>query len=322
LQVDDSNVILIKNDSKIAEYKFNQTIYSITATNSTLFISGYNRNAIVSAVSFDNFTHPLFISNISHGTTGRDPSIISYDNYVYAACQEWGFPIFDFSDHAHPQQAGYVPLSTWHSQHIYRIYHYGIFLGDFNSGIFDLRNSPKSPQLLWEFRGDFGGNSGDIIGIPAISSQHFVLNFEYYVVGEGGKKMFYIIPRENATHIDQSFNLTYSSENSYKHTALLHDNILLVSDNKNTLSLFEIKEKELNFLSNINLGSNGTIIQLYPLWESNELVIADGTNGLLKLSLSVTRSSSTTSNASGFSFSILILLPIVLRKFYKLKSLQ
>lgn len=80
--------------------------------------------------------------------------------------------------------------------------------------------------------------------------------------------------------------------------------------------MFEIKKNELDFLLNINLGSNGSIKQLYPLRDSNELVIADGANGLLKLSLLVTRHPSTTSKASGFSFSILILLPIVLRKFH------
>ncbi|MHA1973431.1 MAG: hypothetical protein ACTSW1_10585 [Candidatus Hodarchaeales archaeon] len=315
LQVNESNVILINNGSKIAEYKFNQTIYSITAANSTLFIPGYFGNATVSAVSFNNLTHPLLVSTIGHWTTGGSPSIISYNNYVYAACQEWGFPIFDFSVLTHPKQAGYVPLSTWHSRYIYRIYHYGIFYGDYRSGIFDLSDSPKSPRLLWEFRGNPGINSGYIIGIPSISSQYFVLNFDYYVVGEGGQKMFYIIPRENSTHIGQSFNLTYSPESNYKHTALLHDNILLVSDNDNTLSLFEIKNKELDFLLNIYLGQNGSIKQLYPLWDSNELLIANGDKGLLKLSLSVTRYPSTTSNVSGFSFSILILLPIVLRKF-------
>lgn len=209
LQIDDSNVILINNYSKIAEYKFHQTIYSITAVNSTLFIPGYTGNATVAAVSFDNLTYPLIISNISHWTTGGSPSIISYNNYVYAACQEWGFPIFNFSDLAHPRQAGYVPLSTWHSRYIYRIYHYGVFYGDQRSGIFDLSDSPKSPHLLWEFKGNSGRNSGYIIGKPAISSQYFVLNFEYFVVGEGGEKMFYIIPRENATHIGQSFNITY-----------------------------------------------------------------------------------------------------------------
>lgn len=322
LQINDSNIILVQNDSKKVEYQFHQTIRSINAVNSTLFIPGYTGNATVFAVSFKNITNPQIISNISHWTTGGTPAIISYNHYVYAACQEWGFPIFNFSNLTHPKRVGYVPLPTWHSRNVYRVYNYGIFYGDQRSGIFDLSFSPQSPRLLWEFIGNPGRNSASIIGIPAISSQFFVLNFKYSVVGEGGKNMFYIIPREDATHIDQPFNITYSSEKNYKHTALLTDNILLVSDINNTLSVFEIKENELVFLLNIDLSPNGSVEQLYPFRDSNELFIADGANGLLKLSLFITQKTPKTTKVSGFSFSIILLLPIVLKKVHKLNSLH
>ncbi len=317
LQKNDSTIILVQNGSKIAEYTFFQTVYGIAAVNDTLFISGYTGEATVFAVSFSNFSNPLIISNISHWTTGGSPSIISYNQYVYAACQEWGFPIFDFSNHTHPTKAGSVSVPTWHSRRIYRVYNYGVFYGDHCSRIFDLRSSPTSPRLLWDFKGDPGRNSGHILGIPAVSSQFFVLNFRYFVVGEESKKMFNIIPRENATHIAQPFNITYSAENTYEHTALLHENILLVSDANNTLNVFEINEKKINFLLEIDLGVNGSIEQLYSVEDSNELLIADSANGLLKVSLEVTRTPPKTNLIPGFLFSTILLISIPLLKFHR-----
>lgn len=100
--------------------------------------------------------------------------------------------------------------------------------------------------------------------------------------------MFYIIPRVNSTMCGQPYNVYYPIEQQYNHFTLLEENILAVGDENNTLIFFEITEKQqLEYITAICLGSNGTIRDLCPLTNTKEIYIVDGANCLLKLAIQV-----------------------------------
>lgn len=282
LQSTFNEVIFFENNQNRSIYHSNYSFYSLAASDRTLFLPFSCWDAEVHAVSFDNYSNPHIISKISHESTGGVGSIISYNHYVYVACFEWGFPIFDFQIPSEPQKVGEVSLPTWHSEYIYQASHYGLFIGDHNTGIFDLKTISSQPRKLWEL------NEGiSVLGKFGVSSENFVVNRRIGV----GKNMFIIIPRENSTVCAKPFNITFSHLNNliFTHCAIFQDNVLVVSDNNNTLTLFEITEsKELTNLGELYLGEGGSINDLYQINETNQFYIADGANGLLKLTLSVT----------------------------------
>lgn len=266
-----------------SSYQFNCSIKGLAAEKLTAFVA---RNEIEAAdtyaVSFTNLTNPWIVSRISHYTTGSVEYIISYNHYVYAACWEWGFPIFDFSNMTHPSKVGSLSLDTWHSIHTYCFGDYGIFSGDYNTGIYNLSANPIDPPPLWKRT---KGYYSILLGRPAISYRYFVFNFK-----AKGQSQFWIISRENRSVYAPHISVTYSEDESYLDCCLINDNILVVSGGNNSLSFFEIgsnNDSILEHISTLYLGGTGSIEELYPIASTNSFYIAYGSNGLLKLTVNI-----------------------------------
>jgi hypothetical protein len=125
--------------------------------------------------------------------------------------------------------------------------------------------------------------------------------------------MFHIIPWLNSTTLGQPFAVNYSTTKNYKDCALIGENILVVGGTNNTLSLFAITQTmELKSLSKISLGTKGSIEDLVQIEGTNEFLIADGINGLLKASFSITRDTNTNSTSfPGFTPITILVVTII-----------
>lgn len=299
-----TQIVAFENDILQASYWPAYQLRSetgIASWNRTLFISRYiDPYAAVEAVSFAKYSTPQNVSIASHYTTGGIPSISAYHSYIYMACQEWGFQIFDFSNISHPVNVGAVPLSTWHSRRLYVVSHFGLFIGDHQTGIFDLTTG-RSPKKLWVTP------KWQLYAHILSSSGRFAVSEKYFVINEDGTLV--VFPFIDSSSIESPINISVSTLQGSSHCTLLDDDqVLLIACQNNTITVLDVcgwdpfSESSLHFspLVEIYLGPIGAIKDLI-LTDRNDLYIADGANGLLKLDLNITRetlSSTTTLTTS------------------------
>ncbi|MFX1512336.1 MAG: hypothetical protein ACFFCQ_07105 [Promethearchaeota archaeon] len=294
LLMEDKKIHCFENEVHKSVFHLNYSIYSFVALNQTLIIPSLEpAYARFTAVNFENYSKPHVISSIKEETTGDITSMSVYGQYMYSANWEWGFPIFDYSNVSHPKLISSVPLSNWHCEQLYIISHYGFFSGDFQTGLYELNNTPTQPVQLKTIR--YGGSQYDyehhlwFAGRPAVSSKYFVIN---HCSNSRLFNVFHIILRKNVSSI--MHNVTYAKEFAYGDCALIEENILLVGRATNEIYLFEITSSgSMEFIRKISLGNKGSIKEIYPIEGLNEFYIADGEKGLLKLSLFVTRGKDT-----------------------------
>jgi hypothetical protein len=154
LQNGDNEIIFFEHNQNKTIFRSNSRIYGFTAINHTLIIPNHTilYDSILYAVCFENYSHPSIISNISHSTTGSITPISSYNHFVFTANYEHGFPIFNYSNRSHPKHVGQMSSYNWHSQQTFCVSQYGFFSGDFQTAIYDLRNSnPIKAKRLKKF---------------------------------------------------------------------------------------------------------------------------------------------------------------------------
>lgn len=145
-------IILFENENYRTTYFPNAPIgvVDIAAWNQILYFDVHNgTDYVIRALSVLNSSDLFLLSEVTTQYVFSAGDIGAYQSHVYWTCQEFGFPIFDFSNVTSPQEVGKVPLETWHSWSVHIVSHYGLFGGDMRTGLFDLNSSPSNPELLW-----------------------------------------------------------------------------------------------------------------------------------------------------------------------------
>lgn len=291
LRTGDKEIIIFENEQNRTAFHANKPIRAFTAISQHLIIST-GSPPVLTIVSVENSSAPTFISSIEIFSERGDYFMGSYDKYVYTTHGEAGFTIYDLSNMSFPHIAGGVTLSHWNIIDMYIVSRYAFFNGNKSIVIFELDSShPVSASLLWDsVNSDPYQISGRyFLGKPGVSSDNFVFNFRIDSKDSNNNYLFQIIPRTSTQSLGTPYIITYPAGLGYTDCALIDDNILVVAGRNNTVNILKLASgRELHLLSEIFLGSTGSIEELYPINGTNDFYIADGANGLLKLSLTIT----------------------------------
>ncbi|MFX1282380.1 MAG: hypothetical protein ACFFB5_01950 [Promethearchaeota archaeon] len=323
LVTEDNEIILVEQNQNKSVFQSNETIAAFVVINHTLIFTTFEHSHYLFFVSFNNDSDPQTVSKITTKTTGLISFLDTFDEFVFTANYEWGFLIYDFTNVTHPQLRGYITLDNWHCQQVFIVSQYGFFSGDHKTGIYNLSGNPlvsQDPHLLWSI--DYKNSNFEYFlrfaGRPAVSNEYFVINHRSSF---RELNMFHIIPLMSTTSKYKRYSVNYDAEKGYRDCGLIDEDVLVVSGVNNTVSVFRITENhDLDFLTDIYLGDGGSIEYLLQIEGTNDFLVADGANGLLKLSLDIIISSSVPTRSPSFSLLnvfLIILVLIFVRRFQK-----
>lgn len=285
-----NELILLKNQTEVHTYQSMTAIRGVAALKESLF---FISNESFWILRYENFTTPVEVLDWEMPCARN---LGAYKHYVYHPCYEWGgFLIYDFSNITNPKRTGNLIIS-WHAYEVNVVGDYGFFEGDTASGIYYLKENPEDPKELWKYDKPRSGAPPPLSsphlrfqGRPAVSNQYFAFIAESF-----SQKFFGIIPRINTTICGEFTRINITEKNDYFGCILIQENILVAADTNNTLTLFEISSKlEMEKVSEIYLGNRGGINNVYYDKLANEIYVADGANGLIRMNISVTKTTTT-----------------------------
>ncbi|UCE13548.1 MAG: hypothetical protein JSV04_15385 [Candidatus Heimdallarchaeota archaeon] len=285
-----NELVMLKNQTEVHTYQSATEIFGVAALNKgVIFIS----EDALWVLRYENLTTPeKVLNNTGYWEMPCSRKLGTYQHYVYHPCYEFGgFLIYDFSNITYPERVGRVSIS-WHAYDVDVVDEYGFFAGDTASGIYYLKETPEDPMELWlTEKVDLSGWPYlSFQGRPAVSDQYFVFTTTLY-----SQKIFGIIPRINTTTCGEFTRINITEKKDYFGCILIQENILLTSGGDNTIFVFEITpEQTMNYLTEIWLGNVGEINDFYLDYQTREIYIADGVNGLVRMNISVTKTTTTT----------------------------
>lgn len=328
-----NEIILLENERFITKYTSPTRIDDLDVlSKGIVFIT----NQTFWVLPYDNFSIPTDVFNISSDVTyiPCTRNLAAYQNLVYNPCYEFGgYLVYNFSDIHNPRRVAQFSIS-WHAFNIQIVDNVAFLVGDTTSGIYNLSTNPFRPVAIWTTDWYYphslsAGSDFYFAKRPTINDEFIV----FRTFSSGGNEL-YLIPRENKTTYGFPTKYAISEDQGFRDSVFIQDpNIVLITGQNNMLFIFKItrrsipkpqtkyylgKERErsqslkLRPIMELYLGAEGEIEDIYFEKNTNFLYIAAGSQGLLKMNLSLLLPFTATPDLFNELVPILAIFPIVL----------